>query len=81
MLELLFDTHILHEIHGGLLGQGELTTAHVVSGVFQDVDIATESEIHLVVRQEMEVDTTVAVDLDSVLDVETVEVDGILANR
>ena len=53
----------------------------MIGRVLQDVEIATETEVHLVVGQEMEMDATVAFDFHRVLDVEAVEVDGILADR
>ena len=53
----------------------------MIGGVLEDVDVATESEVHLVVGQEVEMDTRVALDLHRVFDVETVEGDGVLADR
>ena len=81
MLELLLDAHVLYEVHGALFRQGELTTTDMIGGVLQDIDVTTESEVHLVVGQEMEMDTTVAINLKRILDVETVEIDGILTYR
>ena len=81
LFEFLLYAHILHEIHGSLFRQSQFTAAYMIGGVFQDVDITSETEIHLVVGQEMQVYTTIAVDLEGVLDVEAVEIDGILTNR
>ena len=79
--ELLVDAEVLHPVDRCLLGQCELTAAHMIGGVLEDVDVATESEVHLVVGQEVEMDTRVALDLHRVFDVETVEGDGVLADR
>ena len=81
LLELLLDPHVLHEVHRRLLGQCQLTAAHMVGRVFQDVDIPSETEVHLVVRQEVQVYHTVALYLQGVLDIEAVEGDGILTDR
>ena len=56
LLELLLYAHILHKVDRGLLGQRQLAAAHVVAGVLQDVEVAPESKVHLVVGQEVEVD-------------------------
>ena len=53
----------------------------MIGRVFEDINVATETKIHLVVRQEMEMDARVAINLQCILNIETIEADGILADR
>ena len=79
--ELLDDTHILHEIHTALTGNRDITTFHLITGVLEDIDIPPEAEVLHVIGKEMQMDATVTLDLQSVLDIETVKADGTPADR
>ena len=74
--ELLDDTEVLDEIRITLTRDGQVTAFHLIAGVFQDIDIPTETEVLHVIRQEMQMDTTVTLHLQGVLDIKTVEADG-----
>ena len=78
--KLLDNLHILNEVDVALLGDGELAALNLVTAIGKDIEIATETEVLLVVGQEIEVETLVAVHIDGVLDVEAVEGDGVLAD-
>ena len=77
---LLQNTDIIDEIDIRLLGDGHLTTTHMERGVLQDIQVATETHVVLVVRQEMQVETRVAINLDGVLDIITVETDALFGD-
>ena len=78
--KLLDDTHVLHKVHTTLTRNGDITALHLIAGVLEDIDIPPEAKILHVVRQEMQMDTTVTLNLQSILDIETVKADGTPAN-
>ena len=78
--ELLDDFHVLDEVDVGAVGQDDLAALDLIAGVLQDVEVAAESEVLLVVGQEMDVDARVAPYGQGVLDVVAVERDGTVAN-
>ena len=79
--ELLRHLHVLYEIHVRTLGNGHLATLHLIARVGQDVEVATESEVLLVVGQKLQMETKIASHVDGVLNVIAVEGDGIFADR
>ena len=80
MGELLHNLHVLHEVDIALLGDGEFASLHLIRRVGKDVYVATESEVLLVVGQEMEVDALVALHIEGVHDIESIERHGILSD-
>ena len=78
--ELLHNLHVLHEVDIALLGDGEFASLHLIRRVGKDVYVATESEVLLVVGQEMEVDALVALHIECVHDIESIERHGILSD-
>lgn len=79
--ELLDDTQVLHEVDTTLPGNGDVAPLHLIAGVLEDIDITAETEVLQVIRKEMQVYTTVPLNLQGVLDIETVEADGSPADR
>ena len=49
----------------------------MIGGVSYNIDLSTEAEVLLVIRQEIELDTTVRTHIDRIGDVIPVELDGI----
>ena len=76
LAELLHDLHVLHEVDIAVLGDGHLTALHLPTGVSEDIEVATEAEVLLVVGQEMQVEALVVVDIERVLDIKPVEGNG-----
>ena len=75
--ELLHALHRLHPVHIAAARNGELTTLHLIGGVIENKDLATETEVLLVVGQEIDRDTAVLSHIEGVGDVITVELDGV----
>ena len=79
--ELLDNLHVFHEVNVAFLGDGQLAALDLIAAVCQNIEVATETEVLLVVGQEIKVETLVAVNVDGILDVVAIEGDGILADR
>ena len=80
LCELLYNLHVLDKVDVALLGDGELAALDLIAAVGEDVDVAPEAEVLLVVGQEIEVEALVTIYIDGVLDVEAIEGDGVLAD-
>ena len=72
--------HVFDEIHVGALWQCQVASLHVERGVGKDEKFASETEILLVVGDELKVIAEVAIDENGVFDVEAVERDGVFAD-
>ena len=73
--------YVFHEIDIALLGNGHFATAHMQRGILEDIEVASESHIVLVVGQEMQMDATVALNSQCVLDVIAIEPDTLFRYR
>ena len=71
----------MHEVDVGCLRQRKGASLHVQRRVGENVQIASETEVLLVVGDKLKVITEVAVHVDRVLNVESVERYGGLADR
>ena len=78
--EFLDEFHIFYEVNITSVGQDNLTTLDLITGILEDVEVATESEVLLVIGQEMDMDAGVASDSQRVLDIIAVERDSSIAN-
>ena len=79
--KFLIDTKVFYEIDVATPRNGQLATFHLIGRVLQNVDVAAESEVLLVVGKKLQMDATVAIYLDGVLYIESVEADGSFAIR
>ena len=79
--KLLGDLQAFHKIDICLVGKNQFAALHLIGGILQHVQVATESEILLVVGQEMQMDTGVALNQQRILDIVAVEGDGAIADR
>ena len=79
--ELLHHLHILHEVYIALLRDGHLAALDLPTAVGQDIQVATETKVLLVVGQEVQMVAQVLVNHERVLDIIAVEANGILADR
>ena len=80
LLVLLQYLHVLDKVDVALVGYGHLAATYVQRGVLQNVEVATETHVVLVVRQEVQVYARVALHLQRVLYVVAVEVDARLGD-
>ena len=76
----LHHLQVFHEVHVTALGYGEITPFHMEGGICDDIQLSTESEILLVVGNELEVVTKVTPHIHRILDIEPIERYGILAD-
>ena len=81
LCELLYHLHVLNPVDITLLRDGHLAALYLPTRVGQDIQVATETEILLVVWQEMKLETQVLIDIESILDIIAVEADGIFSDR
>ena len=72
---------IIHKVHIAALGNGEIAPFHVQRRVGQHVYLPAETEVLLVVGHELQMIAQVAVHVDGILNVETIECHGILTYR
>ena len=79
--ELLNHLHVLDKVHITLLGDGHLAALDLPTGVGQDIQVATETEVLLVVGQEVQMVAQIFIHHQRVFDIVAVEPDGILADR
>ena len=79
--KLLRDLQALNKIDICLIRQNQFAALHLIRRVLQHIQVATEAEILLVVGQEMQVDTRVALNEQRVFDIVAVEGDGTIADR
>ena len=78
--EFLDEFQVFYEVDITPVGQDNLTTLDLITGILEDVEVATESEVLLVIGQEMDMDAGVAPDSQRVLDIIAVERDSSIAN-
>ena len=79
--ELLHHLHVLHEVYIALLRDGHLAALDLPTAVGQDIQVATETKVLLVVGQEVQMVAQVLVHHERVLDIIAVEANGIFADR
>ena len=72
---------IVDEVDVALLGNGHLATTHMERRVLQDVQVASETHVLLVVGQEVEMDARVTLNGERILDVVAIETDTFIADR
>ena len=80
MGEFLYQPHILNEVDISLVGQNQFAAFHLIGRIFQNVQITTESEVLLVVRQKVDMDARVTVHLHGILYIITIERYGTAGN-
>ena len=73
--------HALHEVHSRLGRQRQMAALHVERGVLHNPQFAGESEVLLVVGQELQMETRVALHLHRVYDIVAVELYGVFSYR
>ena len=81
MQVLLVNRHITHEVNVGTLRYAEVYLLHVKRGVLEYPQVAAETKVLLVVRHERHLYARVAVHLQRINYIESVEAYGILAYR
>ena len=78
---LLGALHVVHPVHTALLWNGKLASLHLIGRVVEHVELSSETEVLLVVGDEVKMHATVFSHIHRVGDIETVEGDGIFADR
>ena len=81
LCELLYHLHVLNPVDIALLRDGHLAALYLPTGVGQDIQVATETEVLLVVWQEVKLEAQVLIDIESILDIIAVEANGIFSDR
>ena len=81
LCELLYHLHVLNPVDIALLRDGHLAALYLPTGVGQDIQVATEAEVLLVVWQEVKLEAQVLIDIESILDIIAVEANGIFSDR
>ena len=81
LCELLHYLHILNPVDITLLRDGHLAALYLPAGVGQDIQVATETKVLLVVGQEVKLETQVLIDIQRILDIKAVEPYGIFSDR
>ena len=79
--KLLHQFQVFHEVDVRLVRQNQFATFHLIGRVFQDIQVATETEVLLVVGQEVDVDAAVTVYLQRIFDIVAIERDSPRAYR
>jgi len=81
LLVILGDSHGFDPVDIAAAGDAELDAAHLIGGIFHDIDMAGETDVLGIVGDESDVDDTVAVDGECVLQIIAVEADGTICDR
>ena len=79
--KLLHNLHVLHKVDIATLWQRHLATLHMERTVGKDIELATETEVLLVVWNKLQMVAQVAIHIHRVGDIETVKRHGCLAYR
>ena len=79
--ELLDNLHVLDKVHVALLGDGHVATLYLPAGISEDIEVATEAEVLLVIRQEVQMEALVVVDHQRIFNVIAIEGDGSTTDR
>ena len=74
--KLLHQLHILNKVDVCLVGEYQFTAFNLTRGILQDIQITTEAEVLLVIREKMQVYATVAANSQCIFNIETVERNG-----
>ena len=78
--KFLGNLHVIDKVHIALLGNCHLATLYLPAGVSQDIEVTTETEVLLVVRQEVQMKALVIVDEKCIFDIIAVERDSSTTN-
>ena len=79
--ELLDYLHVLDKVHVALLGNGHVAALDLPARICQDIEVATKTEVLLVVWQEVQMEALVVADHQRVFDVIAIERDGATTDR